>query len=92
MCRILGSVCYSMVFIGVMDGFRVMEALLLITVFTGLVGLLLRRSLFLKVMGMDGMGTGRRHQPRANLISARSPRRRRSTPMAGRGCAAEGSA
>lgn len=40
------------------DGFRVMEALLLLTVFTGLVGLLLRRSLFLKVMGMDVMGTG----------------------------------
>jgi multicomponent Na+:H+ antiporter subunit C len=40
------------------DGFRVMEALLLLTVFTGLVGLLLRRNLFLKVMGMDVMGTG----------------------------------
>ena len=40
------------------DGFRVMEALLLLTVFTGFVGLLLRRNLFLKVMGMDVMGTG----------------------------------
>jgi multicomponent Na+:H+ antiporter subunit C len=35
-----------------------MQALLLLTVCTGLVGLLLRRSLFLKVMGMDVMGTG----------------------------------
>jgi multicomponent Na+:H+ antiporter subunit C len=40
------------------DGFRVMEGLLLLTVLTGLVGLLLRRNLFLKVMGMDVMGTG----------------------------------
>ena len=40
------------------DGFLVMEALMLLTVFTGLVGLLLRRNLFLKVMGMDVMGTG----------------------------------
>jgi len=40
------------------DGFVVMEALMLLTVFTGLVGLLLRRNLFLKVMGMDVMGTG----------------------------------
>jgi multicomponent Na+:H+ antiporter subunit C len=35
-----------------------MEGLLLLTVFTGFVGLLLRRSLFLKVMAMDVMGTG----------------------------------
>ncbi|MCP9819710.1 hypothetical protein KBZ18_09415 [Synechococcus sp. Cruz-9H2] len=56
-----------MVIVGAIDGFRVMEALLLITVFTGLVGLLLRRSLFLKVMGT---GAGRRQQPRANLRSA----------------------
>ncbi|WP_254965755.1 NADH-quinone oxidoreductase subunit K [Cyanobium sp. La Preciosa 7G6] len=31
---------------------------MLLTVFTGLVGLLLRRNLFLKLMGIDGMGTG----------------------------------
>jgi hypothetical protein len=44
-----------------------MEALLLITVFTDLVGLLLRRSLFLKVMGT---GAGRRQQLRPNRRSA----------------------
>ncbi|WP_254954336.1 MULTISPECIES: hypothetical protein [unclassified Cyanobium] len=61
-----------MVIVGAIDGFWLMEALLLMTVFTGLVGLLLRRSLFLKGMGMDGMatGAGRRQQPRANLRSA----------------------
>jgi multicomponent Na+:H+ antiporter subunit C len=39
-------------------GFRTLEMMLLLTVFLGLVGLLLRRSLFLKVMAMDVMGTG----------------------------------
>ena len=47
-----------MAILDAIDGFRVMEALLLLTVFTGFVGLLLRRNLFLKVMGMDVMGTG----------------------------------
>ena len=47
-----------MAIIDSIDGFLVMEALMLLTVFMGLVGLLLRRSLFLKVMGMDVMGTG----------------------------------
>jgi multicomponent Na+:H+ antiporter subunit C len=47
-----------MAILDAIDGFRVMQALLLLTVFTGLVGLLLRRNLFLKVMGMDVMGTG----------------------------------
>jgi multicomponent Na+:H+ antiporter subunit C len=54
----IGIVCGSMAILDAIDGFRVMEALLLLTVFTGLVGLLLRRNLFLKVMGMDVMGTG----------------------------------
>jgi len=44
-----------MVIVGAIDGFRVMKTLLL------------RHSLFLKVMGT---GAGRRQQPRANLISA----------------------
>jgi len=47
-----------MAIVDAIDGFQVMEALLLLTVFTGFVGLLLRRNLFLKVMGMDVMGTG----------------------------------
>jgi len=55
---IIRIVCGSMAILDAIDGFRVMEALLLLTVFTGFVGLLLRRNLFLKVMGMDVMGTG----------------------------------
>jgi multicomponent Na+:H+ antiporter subunit C len=55
---IIRIVCEFMAILDAIDGFRLMEALLLITVFTGLMGLLLRRNLFLKVMGMDVMGTG----------------------------------
>ncbi len=55
---IIGIVCEFMAILDAIDGFRVMEALLLLTVFTGFVGLLLRRNLFLKVMAMDVMGTG----------------------------------
>jgi multicomponent Na+:H+ antiporter subunit C len=41
-----------------MDLFRALEALILATVLIGLVGLLLRRNLFLKVLAMDVMSTG----------------------------------
>ncbi|MGB7563374.1 MAG: NADH-quinone oxidoreductase subunit K [Prochlorococcaceae cyanobacterium] len=41
-----------------MDSFRALEALVLLTVLIGLVGLLLRRNLLLKVLAMDVMGTG----------------------------------
>ncbi|MCP9848897.1 NADH-quinone oxidoreductase subunit K [Cyanobium sp. Morenito 9A2] len=41
-----------------MDPFRVLEALVLLTVLIGLLGLLLRRNLLLKVLAMDVMGTG----------------------------------
>lgn len=41
-----------------MDSFRALEALVLLTVLIGLMGLLLRRNLLLKVLAMDVMSTG----------------------------------
>jgi multicomponent Na+:H+ antiporter subunit C len=40
------------------DPFRLLQALVLLTVLSGLLGLLLRRNLFLKALAMDVMGTG----------------------------------
>jgi multicomponent Na+:H+ antiporter subunit C len=40
-----------------MDAFRLLELLILVAVLAGVVGLLLRRNLFLKVLAMDVMGS-----------------------------------
>ena len=40
-----------------MEAFRLLELLILLAVLAGLVGLLLRRNLFLKVLAMDVMGS-----------------------------------
>ena len=40
-----------------LDPFRLLEALLLITLLAGLLGLISRRNLFLKALAMDVMGT-----------------------------------
>jgi multicomponent Na+:H+ antiporter subunit C len=40
------------------EPFRLLEALMLVTVLVGLVGLLWRRNLFLRALAMDVMGTG----------------------------------
>ncbi|MEB3264065.1 MAG: NADH-quinone oxidoreductase subunit K [Synechococcus sp.] len=40
------------------DAFVLLQALVLLTVLAGLLGLLLRRNLFLKALAMDVMGTG----------------------------------
>jgi multicomponent Na+:H+ antiporter subunit C len=40
------------------DAFRLLEALMLVTVLAGLMGLLWRRNLFLRALAMDVMGTG----------------------------------
>lgn len=41
-----------------MTAFRLLELLILVAVLAGLIGLLLRRNLFLKVLALDVMGTG----------------------------------
>jgi multicomponent Na+:H+ antiporter subunit C len=40
------------------DAFRLLEALMLVTVLVGLFGLLWRRNLFLRALALDVMGTG----------------------------------
>jgi multicomponent Na+:H+ antiporter subunit C len=40
------------------EPFRLLEALMLVTVLVGLVGLLWRRNLFLRALALDVMGTG----------------------------------
>jgi multicomponent Na+:H+ antiporter subunit C len=40
------------------EPFRLLEALMLVTVLAGLIGLLLRRNLFQRALAMDVMGTG----------------------------------
>ncbi len=41
-----------------LDPFRLLEALVMLTVFVGFLGLLARRNLFLRTLALDVMGTG----------------------------------
>jgi multisubunit Na+/H+ antiporter MnhC subunit len=58
----------------VLDPFRLLEALLLITLLAGLLGLISRRNLFLKALAMDVMGRARSLPMHRRLGLIQSPR------------------